>query len=303
MPAYENKSFEELRFEDYQRNNKGPTGATGFGGMQQTTSFGQPSAQVGMFGAPQTQTTGGFGFGATQPTTGFGQAATTIPAFGQQTSTLGQTGGMFGQQTQTTQPLFGQQTQPAFGQQTTGGMFGQTQTPAFGQTQPTFGQAQTSVSSPFAAKTTTGFGGFGQQPTTTGFGQQPTTGFGQQTTTGFGQQPTTGFGQQPATGFGQQATTGFGQQATTGFGGFGQQPTTTGFGQQLIKFRHNRDSVSSYVLNNQPNNLKPNNFRNSTNEITTNKIPHIPKPLKHTSLPPNPKKNDLEPPEVSELQL
>ncbi|KAL0018702.1 hypothetical protein WJX79_002745 [Trebouxia sp. C0005] len=75
MPEYANKSFEELRWEDYQAGVKGNTG--GFGAAS-APAFGQSQAAGGIFGAPQSSP--GFGSIFSQPnqgfgTTGFGQSA------------------------------------------------------------------------------------------------------------------------------------------------------------------------------------------------------------------------------------
>ncbi|XP_060517392.1 nuclear pore complex protein Nup98-Nup96-like isoform X1 [Cylas formicarius] len=108
MKEYENKSFEELRFEDYQANRKGPQQMPGFG----SSTFGAPVSSA--------------------PTL-FGQTDANKPAFGQSTA-FGQTTAPFGQtpssgfglgQNTTTSPFgakptgFGAPTSSAFGFATT----------------------------------------------------------------------------------------------------------------------------------------------------------------------------------------
>ena len=102
MPAYANKSIEELRMEDYRRGVKGPSNSSGLtGGMggafgggsafgsttAATPAFGAPPAGTGLFGGAPAG--GGNAFGVTQ-----------TPAFG---------AGQFGQ------PQQQQQQQPAGG--------------------------------------------------------------------------------------------------------------------------------------------------------------------------------------------
>ena len=75
IPNYCTKSFEELRYEDYEQNRKTKFELVpGKAGQQQqpASAFGAPS--TGGFGQPAAPPTpGGFGgFGATQPSTGFG---------------------------------------------------------------------------------------------------------------------------------------------------------------------------------------------------------------------------------------
>eukprot|EP00124_Ichthyophonus_hoferi_P003923 Ihof_evm1s380 gene=Ihof_evmTU1s380 len=228
MPAYAGKSFEELRFEDYQagKTQKSAT-ASGFG------------ASSGGFGAPAAQPStgfGGFGQSAAAPaTSGFGQPASTgfgqpaATGFGQPAATgFGQTATTgFGQtsaspfRTSTLSTGFGAAAAPATG----GGLFGSsTGTGAFGQAKPAFGAAQPAASPFGAAASTTANNPFGKTalPASTGFGAPAATGFGAPAATGFGAPAATPFG---------QASTGFGATNTAakpaGFGGFGTTSTST----------------------------------------------------------------------------
>eukprot|EP00804_Cyclotella_cryptica_P021975 CCRYP_000914-RB/>CCRYP_000914-RB protein AED:0.16 eAED:0.16 QI:283/0.93/0.94/1/0.87/0.82/17/2644/1620 len=87
MSQYENKSFEELRVEDYMAGNKGQqqqpqqTPAGGFGGFGAAA---QPAPATGLFGAPAPAPTGGGLFGSPAPVTGglFGSAPATAPPTG-----------------------------------------------------------------------------------------------------------------------------------------------------------------------------------------------------------------------------
>ena len=204
MPAYQHKSVEELRYEDYARGNKGgsTTGGmggglgTGFGGLG-----GGAAAGGGMFG-------GGLN---TPASTGFGAAATTAPsgfgasAFGGNTGTTG---------------AFGAPATGAFGAPAAAGGFG---APA------TTGAFGAPAAGAFGAPATTG--AFGA-PAAGGFGAPAAGGFGSTTGTGaFGAPATGAFGAPAAGGFGSTSTT----TGTGGFGGaaapaFGAPATTSGFG-------------------------------------------------------------------------
>ncbi|XP_038055472.1 nuclear pore complex protein Nup98-Nup96-like isoform X2 [Patiria miniata] len=239
MKEYENKSFEELRMEDYTANRKGPssTGLLGQGMTQVDNKAG------GLFGQPTASSGAGFTFGQNKSTFGTG----TQSAFGTSSA------GLFGaQQTQQTGGLFGQKT--GFGTTGSTGLgFGDKSTSAFGQTatKSLFGQpASTQSMSLFGSTPASGTTGFGTGSTfggTTGFGQTQSSslfgkplGFGTTTTstgltlgsgtsTGlFGQQNKTGLslGTGGTTGFG----TGFGTGATQSTSLFGNKGTTAGFG-------------------------------------------------------------------------
>ncbi|XP_050452741.1 nuclear pore complex protein Nup98-Nup96 [Cataglyphis hispanica] len=229
MKEYESKSYEELRFEDYQVGRKGPqtglfgtsaqtspfantaagtsTGGTGFGSMAAgfgTTSqsgstglFGKP---ITNFGTPATTTTNNFAFNSTPTTNLFGTNTQTKP-FGTAAPT----------------PLFGTSNTnhtagTGFGSintgQTTG--FGS----AFGSTQPNqsiglFNQNKSAFNIP-STSTSTGFTSFGQAATnntttTPLFGNKTnTTGFG--TTSTFGAAAPSTFGTN--TGFNSASNTG-----------------------------------------------------------------------------------------------
>mmetsp|Transcript_10161 Transcript_10161/g.19030 ORF Transcript_10161/g.19030 Transcript_10161/m.19030 type:complete len:1878 (-) Transcript_10161:4615-10248(-) len=148
MSQYENKSFEELRMEDYMAGNKGTQGQAqpsnmgmGSGGGFGMTSFGAPAPSTGGFGfgastssAPSTG--GGFGFGASSPTPAFGSpsaattggfgAAPSAPAGGGlfgSTAPAPSAGGLFGSAARTPAPsggLFGSMAPAPSG----GGLFG-----------------------------------------------------------------------------------------------------------------------------------------------------------------------------------
>ncbi|KAG5889547.1 hypothetical protein JTB14_024955 [Gonioctena quinquepunctata] len=249
MKEYENKSFEELRCEDYAANRKGPQQQTGFGG---TTSFGGPivSSAPTLFGQPDAskpafgQTTG---FG--QTTSSFGQ--TTGFGVGTQQQPQQQTGGLFskpatgfGATTSTPSMNFG------FGSNTpAANPFGGNQAKPFGSATPSIFGTNTATTQPSAFGTTGVFGQTNTQNTTgTLFGKpaQPTTAFGTGQNTGFSfstpasTQPSL-FSQPNKSLFGQPTTnTGFGQMNTFGttnaspFGSSFAKPATPAFGTAQI---------------------------------------------------------------------
>ncbi|GJP42773.1 hypothetical protein CLOM_g2307 [Closterium sp. NIES-68] len=239
MPAYKNKSPEELRWEDYQRGDKGgPAPAQAGGGL-----FGQPAAGAASpFGAAATPTFGSPGLTGASPTNPFGQASTpslfgspapsfgaapaATPAFGASTSPS-----LFGSST----PAFGAAASPsAFG--TPGGsLFGAAGTTAaspFGaaaaSTPSLFGSPAAATASPFGASTGASlFGGaspLGQagaagQPGTSLFGaSSPAFGAGAFGTPGAAA-ATPAFGATPSL---------FGSGATTGGGLFGSSTPAAG---------------------------------------------------------------------------
>ncbi|CAI5969830.1 unnamed protein product [Closterium sp. NIES-65] len=155
MPAYKNKSPEELRWEDYQRGDKGgPAPAQAGGGL-----FGQPAAAAAsLFGAaaaaPAFGSTAANPFGQASTPSLFGSAAPAFgaaapgatPAFGASTSPS-----LFGSST----PAFGAASSPAFGA-TGGSLFGATASSPFGAAASTpslFGSPAAATASPFGAST------------------------------------------------------------------------------------------------------------------------------------------------------
>ncbi|KYB29624.1 hypothetical protein TcasGA2_TC013629 [Tribolium castaneum] len=288
MKEYENKSLEELRFEDYSVNRKGPQQQAGFG----STPFGASTTTTpSLFG--QTDNKPAFG----QQPQAFGQA----PAFGQTTPAFGSTNttstptlfgkpNTFGATTSTpsfgfnvtpaTNPFSANQgakpfSQPLFGTQTTqapatfgAGVFGQTNTqnpatnlfqkpaqPTTGfntaQTGFSFNQTGTTQSSNLfqVSKPNTGFGIFGQTNTgTTGFGQTSQPAFG----SNFGKLTPSTFTQPTQPTFGTNLTTGLQQQPL--FGAATAKPpslfggTTTGSGS-LFSNNVFQQTPASYSLN------------------------------------------------------
>ncbi|XP_023644706.1 nuclear pore complex protein NUP98A isoform X3 [Capsella rubella] len=213
MPAYKDKNHEELRWEDYQRGDKGgplPAGQSpgnaGFGistaqanPFSPSPAFGQTSANpTNPFSsststnpfAPQTPTIASSGFGTA--TSNFGSSPFGVTSssnlFGSTSST---TTSVFGSSsafgTTTSSPLFGSSSNPGFGSSSSifGSAPGQGATPAFGNSQP----STLFNSTPSAGQTGSAFGQTGSA-----FGQ-----FGQSSAPAFGQnsifnKPSTGFG-------------------------------------------------------------------------------------------------------------
>mmetsp|Transcript_4272 Transcript_4272/g.15365 ORF Transcript_4272/g.15365 Transcript_4272/m.15365 type:complete len:1910 (+) Transcript_4272:127-5856(+) len=231
MPQYNTKSVEELRWEDYQNNDKGGPkqggafgSSPGFGaspatsafGTGASTPFGQQSASTNLFGQSSSPA-----FGAAQSSPSlFGGATSGTGAFGGGTSLFGQA----------SQPAFGASSAPAFGAPASTPAFGSSGFGALGASQPAAAQPfGTAASTPaFGASSTPAFGAgsapaFGAPAGGTSLFGAPTLGatpgagasaFGAQSTPAFGTTSTPAFGATPTPAFG--GSTGlFGASATT----------------------------------------------------------------------------------------
>ena len=268
MPPYANKSFEELRLEDYKKGNKGgPSSAVGLGAFGAGSSTAKP-----LFGASPMGTTPAFGatgsspFGATTPSFGSGAAPTvaTQPF-----------GGSFGSSA-ATQPF-------TFGAASTGGMFGSSPAPAastpafgFGQQQPQPQPQQPTFSTGFGAATSTPnmFGSTSSTPSMFGAPSNTPSMFGAPTSTPnmFGASTSTpsmfgsttsaqpSFGASPAATGGMFSSiagksSGFTAAQTPSFGQtFNTQPAanSSGFGSQIPGFSQNLGNtqpLSQFTLN------------------------------------------------------
>lgn len=241
-PAYSQKSFEELRFEDYQKGNKGGHqqaaggfgGATGFGASAAPNAFGQTTS-------PAPSAFGGGGFGASPaPAPGAFGAAPASSAFGAAPapSAFGATG--FGASPTPAPSAFG-----GFGTPTAApapSAFGGFGTPAAAPAPSAFGGFGT----PAAAPAPSAFSGFGTPaaapaPALGGFGSPAAApapsafgGFGSPATAAPAPSAFGGFGAAPAAA--PSAFGGFGAApapATSAFGGFGSPaaaPAPSAFG-------------------------------------------------------------------------
>ncbi|RWW30177.1 hypothetical protein GW17_00005250, partial [Ensete ventricosum] len=227
MPTYKDKSHEELRWEDYQRGDKGgpnpsgqPVGPLSFSAPSQPTPFGLTGAFHQSAANPFSSTAPSNPFAIKPPSfasSGFGSTSTSL--FGSPFTTSSSS--PFGS-TPSTSSLFGAPTGSAFGASSASSPFGGAATSAFGSTS-LFGSSLSGSSSAFG----------NTQPS--GLFQSSVSPFGQ-TSSPFG--PSTGF-QQTSSAFGSNL---FSSQST-GFGGslFSSSTpslfpsiTPAGFGQTAV---------------------------------------------------------------------
>ncbi|XP_072974682.1 nuclear pore complex protein NUP98A isoform X2 [Typha angustifolia] len=211
MPVYKDKSHEELRWEDYQRGDKGgpnpsgqPAGGIGFSAPTQSSPFGATGAFGQTAANPFSSSTASNPFALKTPAfgaTGFGSTSTSLfssPFSSSSSSPFGSTS--------STPTLFGGPTGAGFGSNTSSSIFGGTTTPAFSSSPSIFGSSMAGSGSAFGSGLT--------------FGNTQSSGLFQSSAPSFGQAPSP-FGQ-PSTGF-QQNTPAFGSNLfstpSTGFGG------------------------------------------------------------------------------------
>ncbi|XP_020866468.1 nuclear pore complex protein NUP98A isoform X1 [Arabidopsis lyrata subsp. lyrata] len=213
MPAYKDKNHEELRWEDYQRGDKG--GQLPAGQSPGNAGFGISPAQPNPFSPSPA-----FGQTSANPTNPFSSSTSTNPfapqtptiasaSFGTATSNFGSSpfgvtssSNLFGSGSSTTTSVFGSSS--AFGTTTSSPLFGSSSTPGFGSSSSIFGSAPGQGATP----------AFGNSQPSTLFNSTPSTG---QTGSAFGQTGSA-FGQ-----FGQSSAPAFGQNSifnkpSTGFG-------------------------------------------------------------------------------------
>ncbi|OAY64512.1 Nuclear pore complex protein NUP98A [Ananas comosus] len=215
MPVYKDKSHEELRWEDYQRGDKGgpnPSGQPASGISFPAPTQSSPFGATGTFGQtaanPFSSTTSSNPFALKTPafgSTGFGSSSTSLFSSPFSSSS---TSSPFGATSSTTPSLFGAPTGSAFGPSSSSSPFGGTTTPAFGSSSSPsiFGSSMAGSTSSFGSGLT--------------FGNTQSSGLFQSSTPAFGQTPSP-FGQ-TSTGF-QQSSPAFGSNLfstpSTGFGG------------------------------------------------------------------------------------
>ncbi|XP_051732984.1 nuclear pore complex protein Nup98-Nup96 isoform X1 [Ctenopharyngodon idella] len=239
MKEYENKSLEELRFEDYQAGRKGPSNpmAAGTGGLFGPTAAATPSTGTGLFGSSAPNT--GFNFGQTKTSFGTSTGAfgtTTGSLFGQPQQQASSLFKPFGSATTTQNNTFSFGNTNTMGQPNTSSMQGLFGNTAASQAGGLFGNTNTSTATGFGTgifgPTNTGFGNVGTQNL---FGNKPA-GFGTTTTSApsfgtgtglFANKPTLTLGTNTNT-----STFGFGATGTGG-GLFGNKTATTGLGTGL----------------------------------------------------------------------
>ncbi|XP_058084289.1 nuclear pore complex protein NUP98A-like isoform X3 [Magnolia sinica] len=209
MPSYKDKSHEELRWEDYQRGDKGGPNPTGqpAGGIFSAPSQSNPFGPTGTFGqtpANPFSSTSSNPFAQKTPTfgnTGFGSSST--PAFN---SPFGTSSSSPFRATSTPTPsIFGAPSAPAFGASSSPSPFGASSMPSIGSSPSLFGSSSAPGTGPAFGSS------FGTQ--SSGLFQSSTPSLGQMAPA-FVQTPL--FGQTTPPAFGQ--TNLFNPQST-GFGG------------------------------------------------------------------------------------
>ncbi|KAK8951302.1 hypothetical protein KSP39_PZI003833 [Platanthera zijinensis] len=288
MPIYKDKSHEELRWEDYQRGDKGgPNPAGQPGGLSFPLSTqANPFGQTGVFGQ-----TSAFGQTAANPfssTTPSNPFAPKTPTFG--SSGFGSSSSIFSSPfssassspfgaSSSTPSLFGASSVPAFGSSTSSSIFGGGTAPAFGSSPSIFGSSMGSASSFGSGLNFGNTQSSGLFSSTPSIGQTPSpfgqsTGF-QQSMPSFGSNlfnaPNTGFGgslfnnstpslSNPG-GFGQtslslstpfQQSTPAQTSSTFSFGNFGQPQTASsgGFGGFPSAFNQGTYGQSAAIQSN-----------------------------------------------------
>lgn len=224
MKEYAEKSLEELRFEDYSANRKGP----------QTGLFGSNQTVGGMFGGQTTATTGGlFGQNPVQQSSSlFGATATN------NNNTLGGN----------VSSAFATNTNSAFGSGS--GLFGKPATPAVTNNAFGFGTNTQSAfgAKPFGQTSSASTGLFTSQPATTGFTGQlgGTTNFGQPATQSLFGTSTNNPASTAGTSFGIANPTSTGQSGFM-FGSNNTNTNTSLFGASKPVF-----STNAFNTNTQP---------------------------------------------------